>query len=305
VKLLEGIKIIDFSHRLPGPLAGKLLADLGAKIIKVEDEKFKDPFLVGLFAQMDESFPAWYEELNKNKQVIRLDFKSDKAFQEVSKLLRETDAIIMGPPDKVRENLKITYNDLNSLENNFAVVELLASKSHVKNMHDLNSLAETGFLALHLEGRNEDIVDPPFLPISGVTFGLKVALDLVAAILKSKKENTKIFHSSYLMESTEEIIRPFWPNKIKDMGMKKFLHNGRYPCYSIYKTKDNKYVALAAVEEKFWNRFCELFSINISPKERFSTDPLNFKKISQKFLSFSQEEIMIKVENEDICLSKI
>lgn len=305
MKLLEGIKILDFSHRLPGPLAGKLLADLGATVIKIEDQKFKDPFLVGLFAQMDESFPAWYEELNKNKQVLRLDFKSEKAHLELRELLNSADAIIMGPPEKVRENLKISNSDLKSLDKNFVIIELLASKTNLKNMHDLNSLAETNFLSLHVEGRTEDIIDPPFLPISGVTFGLKVALDLLAAVLKARSEKTKVFYSSYLMESTEEILRPFWPLKIKEMGMRKFLHNGRYPCYSIYKTKDNKYIALAAVEEKFWTRFCELFSLDISPPERFSTDRPIFKKLAQKFSSLSQDEIMSMVKTEDICLSKI
>lgn len=305
MRLLEGLKILDFSHRLPGPLAGKLLADLGATVIKIEDEKFKDPFLVGLFAQMDESFPAWYEELNQNKQIIRLDFKSQTAYLKVAELIQDADALIMGPPDKVRENLKISNSDLKSLNKNFVVMELLASKNNLKNMHDLNSLAETNFLSLHVEGKTDNIVDPPFLPISGVTFGLKVALDLLAAVLKSRKEKSKVFYSSYLMESTEEILRPFWPLKIKEKGMKKFLHNGRYPCYSIYKTKDNKYIALAAVEEKFWTRFCELFSLNISPPQRFLTDRSIFKKLSEKFSSYTQEEIMKMVENDDICLSKI
>jgi len=305
MKLLEGLKILDFSHRLPGPLAGKLLADLGATVIKIEDQKFKDPFLVGLFAQMDESFPAWYEELNKNKQILRLDFKAENAYLELEELLNSADAIIMGPPEKVRENLKISNSHLKSMDKNFVVVELLASKNNLKNMHDLNSLAETQFLSLHVEGRTEDIIDPPFLPFSGVTFGLKVALNLLAAVLKARSEKTKIFYSSYLMESTEEILRPFWPSKIKEKGMRKFLHNGRYPCYSIYKTRDNKYIALAAVEEKFWIRFCELFSLSITPPERFSTDGIIFKKLAQKFSTLSQEEIMNLVKNEDICLSKI
>ena len=67
MELLKGKVILDLSHRLPGPLAGKVLADMGAEVIKVEDQKFKDPFIHGLFAEMDPSFPHWYEELNSNK----------------------------------------------------------------------------------------------------------------------------------------------------------------------------------------------------------------------------------------------
>ena len=65
--MLKGIKIIDFTHRLPGPLAGKILADLGAEVIKIEDVKHKDPFLSGMFSSFDQSFENWYEELNKKK----------------------------------------------------------------------------------------------------------------------------------------------------------------------------------------------------------------------------------------------
>ena len=72
---LYGKVILDLSHRLPGPMAGKLLGDLGAKVIKVEDKKFKDPFIFGLFAEMDNSFPIWYENINKNKEIQKIRFK--------------------------------------------------------------------------------------------------------------------------------------------------------------------------------------------------------------------------------------
>jgi crotonobetainyl-CoA:carnitine CoA-transferase CaiB-like acyl-CoA transferase len=52
-KPLTGMTIVDLSHRLPGPLCGKLLNDLGANVIKIEDHIFQDPFLSGLFAQFD------------------------------------------------------------------------------------------------------------------------------------------------------------------------------------------------------------------------------------------------------------
>ena len=68
-KPLEGFTFLDFSHRLPGPLGGNILGLLGAKVIKVEDQTFRDPFIKGLFKDMDESFPAWYETLNEYKDA--------------------------------------------------------------------------------------------------------------------------------------------------------------------------------------------------------------------------------------------
>ncbi len=63
------LKIIDLTHRLPGPLAGKILCDLGHEVIKIEDEKHKDPFLSGMFSSFDESFEDWYKELNQQKKI--------------------------------------------------------------------------------------------------------------------------------------------------------------------------------------------------------------------------------------------
>ena len=85
--MLKGIKIIDFTHRLPGPLAGKILTDLGAEVIKVEDIKHKDPFLSGMFSVFDASFEDWYEELNKGKKIIRLDFKATDIKEQIKEIL--------------------------------------------------------------------------------------------------------------------------------------------------------------------------------------------------------------------------
>ena len=54
--LLNGLQVLDFTHRLPGPLAGHVLALTGAKVIKVEDEVFQDAFIKGLFAEMNSTF---------------------------------------------------------------------------------------------------------------------------------------------------------------------------------------------------------------------------------------------------------
>jgi alpha-methylacyl-CoA racemase len=303
-KLLEGFTVLDFTHRLPGPLAGKILVGLGAKVIKVEDVIFKDPFIEGLFSEFDESFPHWYEELNEQKELLRLDFKSDSIKDEIQCLLQSADGILMGLPPKVQKKLGIDEDSLKEKNLSIAVVEMLASKEHKSAMHDLNALAMTGLLALHIEGRTEPYISPPFLPIAGIAFGHKAATDLLATMLDVKRKKQAVFHQTYLFESTDEIFGAFWPKKSR--GRSKFLHNGLYPCYGLYKTKDQKYVALAAVEEKFWIKFCELFKQEIEPMKRFYTEDKSvFDQISKCFLSYDQSQIEEIIRDEDFCLSLI
>lgn len=303
-KPLLGMKVIDLSHRLPGPLCGKILTDLGASVLKIEDHKFQDPFLSGLFAQFDSSFVSWYENLNQGKDIKRFDFNSLKDQEEIRQLVLEADAVIVGIPEKTREKIKITDHDL-QLTKPFVVIELLASKNEKKSMHDLNAMAINGLLSQYVAGRNEQIIDPPFLPIAGISFGHKAATDLLAAYIKASREQKTQFVKTYLDEATNDLLGIFWPDKDRKEGRTKFLHNGIYPCYSIYQTSDKKYIALAAVEEKFWLRFCAVFKIETQLDRFHCQDSELFNIVSKTISKYSQVEISKLVVNEDICLSII
>lgn len=303
-KPLTGLTIIDLSHRLPGPFCGKILSDLGATVIKIEDQIFKDPFFSGLFAQFDSSFISWYENLNAGKKILRFDFNSKEDQKKIQELVLSSDAVIMGLPFKTREKLNLTDHDL-TLFKPMVVIELLASLNEKKSMHDLNALAMTGMLSLYVAGRSEKIVDPPFLPIAGISFGHKAATDLLAAYILATKENKTQFVKTYLDQVTNELWGIFWPKKDREIIRTKFLHNGLYPCYTLYQVKDQKYVALAAVEEKFWNRFCEVFKIKTSFDRFFNKDKSLFELISKALQNYTSSEIELIIKDEDLCLSVI
>ncbi|MCY4523950.1 MAG: CoA transferase, partial [Halobacteriovoraceae bacterium] len=303
-KLLEDITIVDFTHRLPGPLATKLLSDLGARVVKIEDHVFKDPFCDGLFSQMDESFPFIYRELNHCKEVMRFDFKGNEDRKKINEILDEADAVFMGLPMKVRQRLGLTDEDLTAQKRPLAVIELLASKSHKQLMHDLNALAEADLLSLHVSGRSEAMVCPPFMPMAGIALGNKAATDVLAAVIKSKKQNKVIFTKTYLLEATKDIFSCFWPKEMRRKKQTSFLQNGRYPCYNLYRCRDEYYVALAAVEEKLWNRFCHVFALEIPAEKRFHyRDRSVFSRLIELFSGMTGDEIKQKTANEDFCLS--
>lgn len=305
IKLLEGFTVLDFSHRLPGPLAGKVLADMGANVIKIEDEVFKDAFLSGLFASFDKSFQHWYEELNSSKNVVRLNFKADDIAEQIKPYLDKADAIIMGPPPKLRAKLGVSSEQLDSLNKPLAVIELLASKNHNSAMHDLNAMAMSGMLSLYVSDRDEDIVPPPFLPIMGIAFGQQSANALVAAYYQAHKQNKMVSTETYLYDDCESVFSPFWPKQDRDKKRTRFLHNGAYPCYSLYKLQDGHYAAVAAVEEKFWESFIKVFNIDVPSEQRFDTNVETFKKVSKVLMNYNGEQFGKLAKEHDICLSLV
>ena len=295
---------MDFTHRLPGPLATKLLNDLGARVIKIEDIIFKDPFCEGLFSQMDESFPLIYKELNDRKEIMRFDFKKDA--HKINDIVSDADAVFIGLPMKIRQRLGLTKQELTTRKKPLAVIELLASKSQKQLMHDLNALAETGLLSLHITGRDESIVPPPFMPMAGIALGNKAATDILAAVIKSREQQKTVFATTYLLDATEEVFSPFWPKEMRRKKKTTFLQNGRYPCYNLYRCKDGGYAALAAVEEKLWNRFCDVFELKIPADKRFHCEDSSvFSKLSNLFGNLTMDEIRQKISNEDFCLSLV
>jgi crotonobetainyl-CoA:carnitine CoA-transferase CaiB-like acyl-CoA transferase len=299
--MLSGIKILDLTHRLPGPLAGKILHDLGAEVIKVEDEKHRDPFLSGMFSDFDRSFENWYEELNGKKRIVRLDFKSPDIKKQIAHLLESADGLLLSLSPKLKSNLGL--DDQTLLGKKLAVVELEASSTHNKAMHDLNALAISGYLSLHVAHETSDIVPPPFLPVAGIAFGQQVATQLLANLIASKKSGGLVKAVSYLHDTADAIFHPFWSRELRAQKKTKFLHNGAYPCYCLYRSKDGHYVALAAVEEKFWLDFIATFNVPLELEKRFNTDPASFRILADTFAKLTANEIEAKASDKELCLS--
>lgn len=301
--MLKGIKIIDLTHRLPGPLAGKILSDLGAEVIKIEDEKHKDPFLSGMFSEFDRSFENWYEELNRDKKVLRLDFKSPNIKDKIQEQLKGASGLLLSLSPKLKNILGVDDESLKELKQSLAVVELEASSTHNKAMHDLNALALSGFLSLHIADETSDIVAPPFMPVAGIAFGQQVATQLLANIIAARNSEGLVKSVSYLHDTAESIFHPFWSRELQEQKKTKFLHNGAYPCYSLYRTKDGHYVAVAAVEDKFWSDLIETFNIPLPLERRFDTGPLGFQTVSAAFAKLTTNEIENKSKDKEMCLS--
>lgn len=293
--LLKNFTLLDLGLRLPGPLAGKLFTDLGARVIKVEDENFKDPFLNGLFNQKDDHFINWYNKLNSKKEIVRFDFKGNSAKEKMHKLLSKANALIFAGPEKVGLALGISKELIEENHPHLTVINLKASEGKIKNLHDLNALAEAGLLDMHLNEKDTNIISPPFLPVSGISFGHWICTKLLAA----KVSGTPWVEAS-LQEATENVLLPFSSSK---KGAPRYLHNGKFPCYCLYKTADEKILAVAAVENKFWERFNQIFALELAPEQRFDTSEKTFKVISKKIRSLNSSQIAELLENQDICVT--
>ncbi len=270
---LADIQVLDLTHRLPGPLAGHLLQEMGAVVTKVEDEKFGDPFLDGFFKEMDPSFSLWYQAINKEKKIERFNLKEEN--QKLLELAQSSDIILMGLPPKIQTLYGLDFESLSkTAKRPYAMISMTATHEQSRGMHDLNALALNRLIDLHVwemtQNHQDQVVAPPFLPIAGIGFGSILASQALGHLLKARAEGLANSSIISLEESVQALWAPFYSEELQKSGQKRFLHNGRYPCYNIYRLKGGAHLAVASLEPKYWARFCTILELPLTEEERFS-----------------------------------
>ena len=307
-KFLSKLTVVDLTHRLPGPLAGHLLHTMGARTIKIEDDKFGDPFLDGFFKKMDPSFSLWYEALNSGKEIKRFSLKENTS--ELIQLLKQADIVLMGLPSKLQGQLGVNFQALKEvISKPFSFIQMTSSHTDRSGMHDLNALAKSRLLDLYLfnqKNKGEETtkrIRPPFLPMAGISYGAMLAQHSLAAYIMAKETGVAQESVLSLEESVEALLVPFYSKKLSSTGQGEFLHNGRYPCYNIYQLKGVGHLAVACLEEKYWNRFCDILNLELAELDRFEyTDPKIFNTIELAISKLSLEEAKSKFIGQDCCV---
>lgn len=297
--MLEGITVLDFSTRLPGPLGASLLAARGARVIKVEDINRPDPFVCD-----DPLFSTWYQTLNEKKELVRLDFDGPNIHSELLTLFKGAQAVIA--PDK--KSLEALITPLAPM----VWLTLSASRSggKARTLHDLNILALKKILSLHARLSQEPVIAPPFLPVAGIAFGSSLAISLLSALVAAMKSSTCVRVSCSLEQAVEEQLHLLYPESLEQSGASHFLHNGNYPCYNIYRTKDKHAVAFAAIESRLWIRFCQIFNCPIEADKRMtarSQDPTLIASVANIFKELTLSELKSilahEPDGEDLCIT--
>ena len=305
---LEGIKVIDFSTLLPGPLASLFLAETGAEVIKIEKPDVGDEIRL--------SNPQWGEQsvsfslLNRGKKSLSLDLKDPKNLKILTPILKEADIIIEQFRPGVMERLGLDYESIKKINQDIIYVSITGYGQYgPKSMlagHDLNYIGNAGLLSISM-GRENDTVVPPAL-VADVAGGSYPAVINILLALRKRDLNKE---GSYIDLSMTENLFPFmfwglgsgfahnkWP------GNSDGVLSGGSPRYNIYKTSDGSYVAAAPLEDRFWNKFCEAIEL---PKKfiKMQNDQEKVIQEIRKIIGQKEKNYWLDVFNKADCCCSI
>jgi crotonobetainyl-CoA:carnitine CoA-transferase CaiB-like acyl-CoA transferase len=256
---LLGLKIIDFTRLLPGPLATMLLADMGAEVIKVESPTFKDyardfpPFLGG------ES--AAYLAFNRSKRSLCIDYTAEEGKKTILDLVKTADIFIEQFRPGVMAKMGLGYEDLKKINPRLIYVSITGygqSGPYAQLAgHDLNYITYAGVLA----GNQLSAPQMPNIQIADIAGGSYMAvIACLSAIYARERTGTgqwvDVAMLDCVMPLTVNAAAMYWAtgeNAPKDLG---YLSGGLVN-YGIYPCQDRRYIALGTLEVKFWEQFCD------------------------------------------------
>lgn len=246
IRALTDCLVVELTTQLPGPYCAMLLADLGARVIKVEPPG-GDPL---------RGFPPAFASVNRGKRNIVIDLKKDAGRAVMSRLIGRADVVLEGFRPGVAERLGVDYPAAKNLNPSvvYCAISGFGQDGPYRDRagHDINYLAIGGLL-----GRGEPPAVPPVL-ISDLSSGLYAALAVSAALLRRTATGEGCFIDLSMTDCILSWMALDIASAAQDPEAARGPFLGNIPHYGIYETSDGRHISLGIVhEDHFWTRFCD------------------------------------------------
>ena len=304
---LSGIKVLDFTTLLPGPMAALILAESGADVLKIERPEVGE--------EMRHYQPKWGRDpvsfalLNRGKKSLAIDLKDRNSSKILESLIEEADVLIEQFRPGVMDRLGLSYEALSRINPKLIYCSITGygatgPKADVAG-HDLNYIGDTGLLSLSLGPKDNPVV-PPVLTadLAGGTYPAVVNI-LLALLLREKTgQGTHLdiaMTDNMFMLMTwaigQGLIAGDWPQSGEA------LLTGGTARYQIYPTSDGRFVAAAPIEQKFWVRFCELIALPEALRDDTKDTDATLREVRRIIASRPADDWRRIFYREDCCCS--
>lgn len=258
---LAGVRVLDLSRLLPGPVATLHLADLGADVIKIEDAGAGD--YARTMGDGADGTSWFFRAVNRNKRALTLDLKQAAGREVLQRLVARADVLIESFRPGVMDRLGVGYTTLAAINPRLVYCAITGYGQDgpwaLRAGHDLNYIAQAGVL-----DETGSAGGPPAIPslqIGDLLGGAMTAVSAVlAGLLRARTSGEGGFVDVAMAESV--LAHNLFPLFALQAGGSPpprgtDLLTGGHANYGVYRTADDRYMAVGALEEKFWQLFCD------------------------------------------------
>ena len=256
---LAGVRVLDLTRLLPGPFATQVLLHYGADVIKVEDTEAGD-YARGLSPLPGSGFGAAFTASNRGKRSVAINLKQPSGIADFLALVSQADVLVESFRPGVMARLGVGWNVLHAHAPQLIYCAITGYGQHTAQAqlagHDLNYQGQAGLL--HRDGA--DPVTPTALVGDLVGGSLSAVIAIQAALLERHTTGCGSFID---LSITHSVLMLNALNAAQHLGggnpaAARARYDGTNPRYRSYPTADGRHVTMAALEPKFWDRFCTL-----------------------------------------------
>lgn len=276
---LAGVRVIDLSQVLVGPYATKLLADMGAEVIRIEcaARSGRGGALPRLRPGGDfgAAFPgsdtgehsynrfAYYNEVNRNKYAITIDLSKPRGVEVFKRLVKISDVVVENFSPRVMPNFGLGYEALKGINPKIIMISISAYgqdgpyRDYVSYGEGIEAMSGLSKLTAYPDGAPLK----PGVAYADATAGLHAAFAILAALRYRQIKGV----GQYIDLSIREALTPMLGEAVIDYSMTGKIpkpHGNRHPRiapHGCYRCKgQDKWIAIAVSSDKAWRALCEV-----------------------------------------------
>jgi crotonobetainyl-CoA:carnitine CoA-transferase CaiB-like acyl-CoA transferase len=274
MKPLKGMKVLDLSRVLAGPLCAQMLGDLGADVIKIEtpgdgdESRTWPPFQNGVATA--------YLAANRNKKSVAVNLKTPAGQSILHRLARDADVVVESAATGVSERLRADYQTLRAINDRLVYCTISgfgrSGPMREKRGYDVILQAYSGMMSITGD-EGSGVIRIPFSPIDQAT-GYHAATGVLAALIERSKTGRGSFVEVSLLDTAVGFMGYTLQAYLAD-GKLPSRNGSRHPGIAPYQAFEaaDRTVLIGVANDKLWRAFCALFQVEeLANDERFVTN---------------------------------
>lgn len=299
---LSGLKVVELAGLAPAPFACTVLADLGAEVVRVERVGCEDVL----------AMPR--DPLLRGRRTIGVNTKTPEGVEIVLRLVERADVFVegfrpgvtermgLGPEQVHARNPRVVYGRITGWGQDGPLARTAG--------HDINYIGLSG--ALHPIGRRGERPVPPvnFLADFGGG-GMYLAMGVLAALFERQTSGKGQVVDASMVDGSALLTTHLFglrASGLWDGERGENLLDGGAPFYDTYETADGRYVAVGAIEEKFFAALVEVLELDpetVPPRLDRTQWPRLRELLAEAIGKHTRDELVARAEGTDACLTPV
>lgn len=282
-------KVLEVAFYYPAPFCTRILASLGAEVVKIEPP-YGDPMRI-----LGEIFAVF----NIGKKIVQLDLKTEKGKTKFLEMAEKADVIVEGLRPGTVKRLGIDYETVSKINPGiiYCSISAFGQKSRFSRFpaHDVNVLGLAGILDICGRGSPLD----PNIQLADFASSLVAVIAILSALIERDRTGVGKRIDVSMLKSAMFAVPIHLTSILNGLGMLSALT--RNPGYGVYKTRDGYITVGIVAEEHFWKKLCEVLGIpNISLIDAINRYETVREEIAKRISSLTTKEAIEKLRFADI-----